>query len=251
MILGIDVGQKNLGVCVYDAAAKTIAQWAVWDAAGTWAADVHAMLAAQATDEFLQGVTHVVIERQPSKNPSMTRIMHYLEFFFTSLGLCVHLQDAKHKLLFAATTPWFPEDSTDAEWTYRHRKKLAVRTAGAFVEATAQLLAPVFAGSKKKDDLADALLHAMAFGAFAAVTPLKTGQEVSAPPPAKKVVARCPTERQRRTGKLSPSNVKHLLKGCAAAPEVAARCKADPALARCLKRHFGDAAGYFASIDRV
>ena len=88
----------------------------------------------------------------------------------------------------------------------------------------------------------------MAFGAFAAVTPVKT---VSAPPPAKKVVARCPTERQRRTGKLSPSNVKHLLKGCAAAPEVAARCKADPALARCLKRHFGDAAGYFASINCV
>jgi len=246
MILGIDVGQKNLGVCVLDDAANVIARWAVWDAAGTWAPDVHAMLAAHATDEFLQGVTRVVIERQPSKNPSMTRIMHYLEFFFTSLGLRVHLQDAKHKLLFAATTPWFPADATDAEWTYRHRKKLAVRTATAFVEATAQPLAPVFTESKKKDDLADALLHAMAFGTFAAVTPLHS---TTAPAPKnKKVVARCPTERQRRTGKLSPSNVKHLLKGCAGEAEVAARCKADPALGRCLKRHFGGAAQFLEAV---
>jgi RNase H-fold protein (predicted Holliday junction resolvase) len=81
MILGIDVGQKNLGVCVVSTAEpRTITQWAVWESEGSWAKEIYACLGKNATNEFLDGVSHVVIERQPSKNPTMTRIMHYLEF---------------------------------------------------------------------------------------------------------------------------------------------------------------------------
>jgi superoxide dismutase len=66
----------------------------------------------------------------------------------------------------------------------------------------------------------------MAFKAFSKVTP------TTKPNQTKKIVARAPTPNQRRTGKLSPSNVKYLL----------ARHtdpKADPQLSKAIKKHFG------------
>ena len=243
MILGIDVGQKNIGVCIIDD-ASIIRQWAVWESAGSWAKDVYACLSRDATDEFLEGVTHVVIERQPSKNATMTRIMHYLEFFFVSKGFKVTLQDPKHKLLYAASTEWFPADSTDKEWTYWHRKQLAVRTTAAFVAATNQPLRSVFETSKKKDDLADALWHAMAFMKY-------QGAPRRASPAKQKTrgIARKPTDRQRRSGKLSPSNVTYYLRGMLDS-DVPTALKADKALARALTRHFGDLEG-FREADRT
>jgi hypothetical protein len=243
MILGIDVGQKNLGVCVWD--GTHIKQWDIWNSTGSWAPDIFEALVKHATNEFLDGVTQVVIERQPSKNPSMTRIMHYLEFFFVSRGLPVTLQDSKHKLLYASTTPWFPKDSTDSEWNYRYRKKLAVQTTQNFLAATDQPLAQVFVDSKKKDDLADSLFHAMAFAAFRRVAPpAKTSVPIT-----KRIVARAPTEKQRRTGKLSASNVKYLLKDVGKdADDITASLKKDPQLGRALKRHFGTVEDYLSRI---
>lgn len=230
MILGIDVGQKNIGVCVVSGDAA-VHRWAVWEAEGSHAKEICECLLANATDEFLEGVTRVVIERQPSKNPTMTRIQHYLEFYFASRNLPVCLQDAKHKLLYAASTPWFPSDATDKSWTYRHRKNLSIRTTAAFLEATNQPLRGVFEASKKKDDLADALWHAMAFAKFSVVTHAPQAKTK------KKIVARAPTEKQRRSGKLSESNVKYLLQK-ASSPADAVR--EDKALGRAVAKHFGD-----------
>lgn len=241
MILGIDVGQKNLGVCVWDAAERQIRQWAVWESAGTWAREVHECLARNATDEFLEGVTKVVIEHQPSKNPSMTRIMHYLEYFFVSKGLPVSMQDSKHKLLFASTTDWFPKDCTDREWTYRHRKKLAVDTIGAFLRSTRPPGDPhlsFFESSKKKDDLADALLHAMAHASFGVL-----GPSTRPIPQKKKIVARAPTQKQLRTGRLSASNVKHYLKDVDPG-DISDSLRDNPQLKRALKKHFGTVETY-------
>lgn len=243
MILGIDVGQKNLGLCVIDD-TSIIRQWVVWDSAGSWAKDVYACLEKNATNEFLEGVSHVVIERQPQRNPTMVRISHYLELFFVIKGFQVSFQDPKHKLLYAASTEWFPADSTDKEWTYWHRKQLAVRTTAAFVEATNQPLRSVFETSKKKDDLADALWHAMAF---------KNRQLPRHAPPAKQKtrgVARKPTDRQRQSGKMSPSNITYYLRGMLDS-DVPAALKADKALARGLVRHFVDLAGFREADKRV
>lgn len=242
-VLGIDVGQKNLGACVVDD-ASIIRQWAVWDSAGSWARDMYACLEKNATNEFLEGVSHVVIERQPSKNPTMVRISHYLELFFVIKGFQVSFQDPKLKLLHAASTPWFPVDSTDKDWTYWHRKQLAIQTTAAFVAATDQPLRAVFESSKKKDDLADSLWHAMAF--------MKNqGAPRRAPRVEKKTrgVARKPTDHQRQSGKLSPSNITYYLRGM---PDydVPAALKADKALARALIRHFGDLEG-FREADRT
>lgn len=251
MILGIDVGCKNIGVCVVDAAdpaAPRIAQWAVWSAEGSWAPEVHACLAAHATDEFLEGVTRVVVERQPSKNPTMVRIQHYVEYYFVGVrGLPVAMQDPKHKLLHAARTPWFPpaDEATDGgEWTYARRKKLSVQTAAACVAATQQApaITAAFDASKKKDDLADALWHALAYAAR--TTPRPDTPTVKKTAVVKRVIARAPNARQRSTGQLSPSNVLHLLKECATLGDIRAALKADPPLARCLKKHFQSPAAF-------
>lgn len=237
MILGIDVGQKNLGVCVWDPGSDRIQLWDIWTTEGTWAPEVFACLRDKSLPE---GITKVVIEHQPSKNPTMVRIMHYLEFWFVTQGYSVSLQDSKHKLLYASTLEHFPKDSTDAAWTYHHRKKLAVQTVSAFVEATEQPLGHVFLESKKKDDLADALLHAMAFTCF--------GKVIHAPPPSAsskpaKVVARAPTEKQLRTGRLSQSNVKYLLRDTPT-EGIADALKSDKRLGRALKKHFGSVDGF-------
>ena len=198
MILGIDVGQKNLGVCVVSTAEpRVIAQWAVWDSAGSWALEIHACLVQNATQEFLDGVTRVVIERQPSKNPSMTRIMHYLEFFFVSKGFKVTLQDPKHKLLYAATTPWFPTNATDAEWTYRHRKKLAVQTTASFLDATNQPLRGVFDNSKKKTTLPMRCGTPWPLGRLAWPPP---------PPPRQRLQKKRSRRAPRRTGSGGPAS---------------------------------------------
>lgn len=238
MILGIDVGQKNLGVCVFNPETQRILLWAIWESGGSWAKDVSQCLQTYSTS-LPEGIQKVVIEHQPSKNPSMVRIMHYIEFWFVTHGYDVHLQDSKHKLLFASTLPYFPKDCTDVSWTYYQRKKLAVRTVEAYVQQTEQPLQHIFAESKKKDDLADSLLHAMAFNSFSKVT---VSQQTKDQKP-KKVVARKPTEKQLRTGRLSPSNVKYLLQDIET-DDLDTYLKKEKRLARAVKKHFTDIQGF-------
>lgn len=238
MILGVDVGAKNLAMCLWNPEDRQICGWALLNTAGTWAKDVYTALN-NLTDDYFEGVQKVVIEHQPSKNPSMTRIMHYLEFYFVSKGLPVVLQDSKHKLLYASTTPWFPKDCADREWTYRQRKKLAVETIAAFVKDTDQPLRAMFEESNKKDDLADSALHAMAHATFGV---LGCNESIKNQPKKlpEKIIARAPTEKQKRTGKLSAHNVKYLLKDVDDVQEALR----DPKIKRALLKHFGTVENY-------
>lgn len=240
-ILGIDVGQKNLGACVWSP-DDGIVQWGTWESEGTWASAVCVCLRAHATPEFMDGVTDVVIEHQPSKNPSMTRIMHYLECFFVLLGVPVHIQDSKHKLLYASTTPWFPSESTEHEWTYRYRKKLAVQTVQKYLEDTNQTRwLDMYSASSKKDDLADSLLHAMAHHIFKPVsTSINSTKEGPSKPT--KLVARAPSAKQDRLGRFSAHNVAYFLKECSTPEDIQQVFRAQPRVKRAFFKHF-------ASID--
>jgi len=234
-IVGIDVGQKNCGACAWDPVDAKIVMWSVWELPGTRAVDVvHAL--EQYAQSFPSNVSTIVIEHQPMKNPTMVRLMHYLECFFVVKGYTVHFQDSKNKLLFASTMSQFPDDSTDHEWTYHYRKKLAVQTVDAFVTETDQSLAQVFHTSKKKDDLADALLHAMAYVHFGKV--IATTEQRAATTDDSKVVARAPTDRQKKRGKLSASNVKYLLRDVAP-DDIPKTIASQKSLQRCFETHFG------------
>lgn len=252
-ILAIDVGQKNLGACVWSPEEGTVQRWAVWESEGTWAAAVCACLQTNATPEFMEEVTDVVIEHQPSKNPSMTRIMHYLECFFVLSGVPVHIQDSKHKLLYATTTPWFPTDSTEQEWTYRYRKKLAVQTVHSYLVATEQTTwLEMYDGSTKKDDLADSLLHAMAYHTFKPVTNGGINSTTKATGSSKptKLIARPPTAKQDRNGRFSAHNVAFFLKECPTADEIRQCFRQQPRVKRAFNKHFASIDEFLCTRDK-
>jgi hypothetical protein len=118
----------------------------------------------------------------------------------------VYVQDAKHKLAFAAGSPWWPQTPVN-NWTYYQRKKLAVETVTSFVESSQQPAEhrTAFDSSKKKDDLADCLLQAMAYAHH--VRPLwHVIQGCDQKKKKRRIVARKPGKR------LTKSGVKYLLR---------------------------------------
>lgn len=172
VVLSIDVGRKNLALCAVrpgdKPASDRIVAWSVISceptAAGI-AAAVHALTRDDARwADATARCTDVVIERQPPRNATMSRLQHYLEMYFAMHSKHVVVQDAKHKLAYAASTPWWPSGDL-ASWTYYLRKKLSVQTTEAFLADTHQAadLVDAFQQTKKKDDYADSLLQCQAY----------------------------------------------------------------------------------------
>lgn len=164
-VLSIDVGRKNLALCAVLPGAAGVVEdkvlhWAVIACEPTAAG----ICGAVDSLPWALGPAVVVIERQPPRNATMSRLQHYLEMYFAMHSKTVVVQDAKHKLAFAASTPWWPSQPLDS-WTYHMRKKVSVSTALGFVQGTAQDPAVVadFLAAKKKDDYADSLLQAQAY----------------------------------------------------------------------------------------
>jgi len=159
--IGIDPGQKNLALCMVD--GQKIVQWDVInimpDPKGI--ADGFAKINFA---DWVKESTDVVIERQPTKNPRAVRIQICIEMFCAMNGGRVYCIDPAQKLSYASSTSFWPEREI-TNWTYNERKKLAVETISNFLKDTEQdeQFVTMFEKSKKKDDLADALLHCMAF----------------------------------------------------------------------------------------
>lgn len=249
MILSVDVGRKNLALCGLEAGScprgslDRVRHWAVVSCEPTPAGLAHVL------DGLSWCATcgDVVIERQPNKNATMTRLQHYLEMYFAVRGTRVTVQDAKHKLAFAASTPWWPAAMPD-NWSYATRKKLSVQTVDAFLKNTEQDDAHMhaFATTTKKDDLADALLQGMAYAHNLRPLELARG---AAPPPI--VKARKPTAAQVASGKkYSKSAIVYLLRGVS---DLSAALAADKRLARSVNAEFGglDAPDLLRSLGRL
>lgn len=161
--IAFDPGRKNLAMCLVDADAK-IKKWATISIDPTPTGLLHGLEEIRFDDEWAPFASHVVIERQPSKNPTMKKLEHYLEVVAAMKGLDVRTIDAKHKLSYAMSTPWWPTRPVNA-WSYAERKKLSVETVTNMLDTILDSpeLTDFFNKSKKKDDLADAYLHAAAF----------------------------------------------------------------------------------------
>ena len=204
-VLGVDVGRKNLAMCLVepglDFVDDVILGWAVVSIDPTPAG----VIAGLKSIENWPPATHVAIERQPNKNPTMKRLEHQLEMYFATAGVPATVIDAKHKLSFAAQTPWWPTRSIDT-WSYHERKKLSVETVTAMLSGTAQSqeIRDTFEKSRKKDDLADACLHAMAFAHNLA------GRLDDGPRAARKIKPVKPTPQHVSSGKYTQAGLKHL-----------------------------------------
>lgn len=163
MILSIDVGSRNLGVCVLAGTQNDIRLWKVIELPIPLTAKGVADTVQENVREWIDEVETVVIERQPGKNLLMQKVQHFCEMMFHCLGKHVIIMEARAKLTFASKTPWWPRDVETKKWSYYQRKSAAVKTVRAFLTATHSEFLSFFDSCPKKDDLADALLQAMAF----------------------------------------------------------------------------------------
>ena len=164
MLLSIDVGHKNLGVCCLvpgdddTGALDSIHQWTLTSILSGPRAVVDTMRSI-GVEALLPSIERIVVERQPGRNTSMVRLQHYLEMYFLMHDKQVDLQDGRVKLQFAFTTPFWGEGVFPE--TYHGRKKKAVEVVREWMRATNQPedVVATFETSPKKDDLADCLLQ--------------------------------------------------------------------------------------------
>ena len=195
MLLSIDVGIKNLAMCLMDPGTKKIHEWEV------------AGVPPQSTDGLFRSLKKhidardwvrlapgtVLIEKQPDKNRTIKSVEHFLHAYFLCQGKEVVIWDARHKI---------PDVAGPGRAKYLERKKASIERCRAFIEATNPEWIHDFDKHKKKDDLADTCMQALSYidrqpSAFAAQ---------SAEPEKKNVRPRKPTERQKDT-KYSRANL--------------------------------------------
>lgn len=137
-------------------------------------------------DKF-EYVSKVLIEKQPNKNAGIKSIEHFIHAYFLIGGKEVIIYDARHKI----------PDISGAN-NYKKRKNAAVERCRDFLKDTNEEWIEFFDTHKKKDDLADTVMQALAF--------LNTeSKEV------KKNMPRKPTENQKRT-KYSKANLAYIVK---------------------------------------
>ena len=151
-VVAIDVGIKNLGLCVYDFTTSKVVHWdtvSLTNGRYIPALNVQYVLkfVAKYAVFFEQAVT-IVIERQMRCN--MRIIEAILETLFYDRCRVIHARSIKAHYKLSTRN-------------YRANKQKAVEWAEAFVNAnpSAFTCADVFRQSAKRDDLADSLLLVM------------------------------------------------------------------------------------------
>lgn len=191
-IISFDVGIKNMSYCMFSPTSLTIEQWDIIDL--TRNANVDTSDLESCTQSLLEqlherfgsetNITHVVIENQPClKNPTMKSIQMILYTYFaynrhvacTHPKINMHLYNAAnktklHKLAIEniQLKEKFAELFSSTPSTYSARKKVSIEcveyllTNDNHIKMSANLVTR-FQKSKKKDDLADALLQGLHF----------------------------------------------------------------------------------------
>ena len=149
----------------------------------------------------------------------------------------VYCIDPKHKLSYASSTRFWP-DREITNWTYNERKKLSVETVANFLKATEQdeQFVTMFEKSKKRDDLADALLHCLAFDNN--IKPTLSDVRKSA---IRNIKAVKPSAANAKSKKYTQGNLKFIAKGWLASFDIFQQnCEKTPGFAESCCRHFGD-----------
>ena len=191
-LLSIDVGIKNLAMCLIDSSTRRIHQW---DVSGV--PPQHADGLFKALKVHLRGrpwtldAHTVLIEKQPDRNKTMKGVEHFLHTYFLCHDKDVIVYDARHKV---------PDISGPGRARYIQRKKASIERCRQFLQETQPDWIQVFDKHKKKDDLADTCMQALS---FIDRIPEEPAAEVKARP-------RKPTENQTRT-KYSKANLAWLV----------------------------------------
>ena len=199
MILSIDVGIRNLAMCLFDETSNLVTEW---DVSGVPPEHKDGLFVSlrKHLDERPWVLTSdtILIEKQPDKNKKMKMVEHFLHAYFVIRAPNAEtiIYDARFKV---------PDVSGPGKAQYMKRKKVSIERCRIFIETNDNNShwLPIFDASKKKDDLADTVMQAISF--TKRVEPKKNNKEE------KKIVPRKPNENQKNT-RYSLSNLAWILK---------------------------------------
>ena len=233
-LLSIDVGIKNLAMCLIDEKTQHVLEWDVSGVPPQHCDGLFPSLRDHLDEKpWTLSATTILIEKQPGMNKTMKSVENFLHSYF--IIKCpkaeVIIYDARHKV---------PDISGPGKARYRQRKQAAVDRCRTFLEESAinSHWMPVFVASKKKDDLADTVLQALSYiNRRVAIEPKKVAEK-------KVTVGRKPNENQKAT-KYSMPNLIWFLKN-----ETREKLEKDKRFMKDLKRYFKDF-DEFAKYSRV
>lgn len=194
MIVSIDVGIKNLAICVLK--DKSIVLWKLINI--SYGSNMCLSIINELDDIYdIIKDSIILIERQMTKK--MCNIQCYLEMYFRLKNFTsVIIYSPKYKLAGSGK-----ENSGKGKQNYNARKKAAISLCEEWINKNKQNedIDKIWKETKKKDDIADTLLMAISY----LDNPIEDIVNIK-----KKIVARKPTLKQSK-GKYSKSNIKYLL----------------------------------------
>ena len=205
MILSIDVGIRNLAMCLMD---ETVGGGLVhnWDVSGVPPHHNDGLFSCLKTHlddrPWVLTATTVLIEKQPDKNRKMKTVENFLHAYCVIRNPDAEtiIYDARHKI---------PDVAGPGRALYRKRKQTSIARCRALLEEPGSVNGhwlEMFVASKKKDDLADTVMQALSYTNRTEITrTVKTKKDP------KKLVARKPNEHQKDT-KYSQSNLAWFIK---------------------------------------
>jgi hypothetical protein len=181
LLLSIDVGIINLGMCLIDMKTKKIHQW---DSSGI-PPESKKGLFYSLHDHLKQRpwtltASKILIEKQPDRNKKMKSVEHFITSYFICNEKDIQVYDARHKI---------PDVVGAGKEMYRKRKNMSIKRCDEFIRQYNQEWVEFFMSHKKKDDLADAVMQALSY------KPVEPTPEA----PKKTPVARKPTLHQKNT----------------------------------------------------
>ena len=160
MILSIDVGIKNLAMCLLDEDKNNLV--VEWDVDGIPPQHRDGMYVSMRDHldarPWVLNAKTILIEKQPDRNKKMVSVMHFLHAYF--IIKCPKaetiLYDARHKI---------PDVAGPGKAQYNKRKKVSIERCEDFIRSNSvnSHWIDTFVKSKKKDDLADTVMQALSF----------------------------------------------------------------------------------------
>jgi hypothetical protein len=227
-ILSIDVGIKNLGMCLMNMDTKNIIEWDVSGVPPEHADGLFVSLRKHLDDRsWVLTPKVILIEKQPGQNKRMKTVENFLHaYFIIKIPLSeTIIYDARHKI---------PDVVGRGKVQYRKRKATSVIRCREFLKETGQST-DMFDKSKKKDDLADTVMQALSYLDRKPTAKETSKKTVETPT---KLTARKPTESQSET-RYSKSNLAWFVKN-----RTRAENEKD-------KRFIKDLSRYFTSLDEL
>ena len=197
MILSIDVGIRNLALCLLDEDRKNlVTEWDVDGIPPQHADGIYVSLRNHLDERpWVLTAKTILIEEQPSFNKKMVSVMHFLHAYFI-------IKCPKAETIIYHASNKIPDISGPGKAQYNKRKKASIERCEAFIRSSDVNAhwVDTFVKSKKKDDLADTVMQALSFVNRKEVIPASKKKKTT------KLVARRPNENQKMT-KYSKSNL--------------------------------------------